>query len=354
MRLAIAMALLALGPTSAPALADDALFFQTNAPQKANEVGALVARDDGTFTDPTMFPTGGSGTGKPIESQGMLTISGRYLLALNTKSPAISALRIGGGTLKLTDKTGTQGFGPTSVAAAPNGRIVVLNAGKEGGFRHASLARLQLTDGEFDKLGGFGLGSGVPYAVALSARGSRAAVSFDDATVQTAEWLPDRLRRFSFETIRRSTPSALSFTSERNLLVASRAGNNDGLFHLALGKRKPDPSRRLDSLPGLGTHMTVQGPSGWTSFVSGVRSFRVKTDGSLKAGTEVELDGDTSDITASDDGERLYALNRTKGGVRVLALDAKTLETLGASAVLPDTAVGLTDVPNAVAAFPVD
>lgn len=96
-----------------------------------NAVLAFARASDGTLTPAGSFPTGGTGTGAGLGSQGALafTRDGRWLLAVNAGSGDVSIFSVSrSGALELVDRAPSGGDRPISISEA-NGVAFVVNAG---------------------------------------------------------------------------------------------------------------------------------------------------------------------------------------------------------------------------------
>ncbi len=110
-----------------------------------NAVVRFDRRRDGSLVESGSYPTGGTGTGGGLGSQGAVTLddTGRYLYAVNPGSASITSFRVRRDRLELIDVVESGGAMPTSVTV--HGDLVyVLNAGDPGnisGFttRHGDL-----------------------------------------------------------------------------------------------------------------------------------------------------------------------------------------------------------------------
>jgi 6-phosphogluconolactonase (cycloisomerase 2 family) len=96
----------------------------------ANHVLAYSRGADGSLSFLGEFDTGGIGTGGGLGNQGALVLSsgGRWLFACNAGSDEISVFRVTPHGLELTDKVGSGGRRPISLALHRN-LLYVLNAG---------------------------------------------------------------------------------------------------------------------------------------------------------------------------------------------------------------------------------
>jgi 6-phosphogluconolactonase len=106
-----------------------ALFTVDNA-AAANHVLAYHRATDGSLSPLGTFATDGAGTGGGLGNQGALVLShsGRWLFACNAGSDEISVFRVTLHGLHLTDKVGSGGRRPISLAVHRN-VLYVLNAG---------------------------------------------------------------------------------------------------------------------------------------------------------------------------------------------------------------------------------
>jgi 6-phosphogluconolactonase (cycloisomerase 2 family) len=93
---------------------------------------------DGQLANPTSFPTGGTGTGASLGSQGavVLSPSGRWLAAVDAGSDSVALFRVRANGIHRTDRVGSRGDMPVSVTIR-RGLLFVVNAGGTNiaGFR---------------------------------------------------------------------------------------------------------------------------------------------------------------------------------------------------------------------------
>src|SRR4030095_6043733 len=106
-----------------------ALFTMDNA-SAGNHVLAYRRAADGALSFLGAFATDGIGTGAGLGNQGALVLSrgGRWLFACNAGSDEVSVFRVTLHGLQLTDKVGSGGRRPISLAVHGN-LLYVLNAG---------------------------------------------------------------------------------------------------------------------------------------------------------------------------------------------------------------------------------
>jgi len=340
----------------APAMAADALFVQTNAPNGDNAVRVLVGGKGGKLASAGSFRTGGSGTGKEIASEGTLALTRnrRYLAVLDVGSSAVTVFRVGRGRLERTDRIASGGRHPVSIASGPNNRFVVLNA---RGTSNLAGFKVRRKSGELVALPRLSAplsedGAGA-YEVAVSASGKRAAVSYAKAKggndLELFRVAGGRLRSAGVAAVQGGRPSPISFLRNDRLLVGRMGPGGPGLATYGVGQG-------LDSLSTLGIivcwiETNDAGTLGWATFPSSVHSFGIGSSGKLSERRSKQLRGRSSDLTLGAKGRRLYVLNKRNGRVRVLALNPKKLTVLDASRRLPGTTTGIVDLPNNIGGF---
>ncbi|MCU1501934.1 MAG: hypothetical protein JWM12_1288 [Ilumatobacteraceae bacterium] len=93
-----------------------------------NAVVAFDRAADGTLTERGTYPTGGTGTGAGLGSQGALAIDGDHLFAVNAASDSISELRVRPDGLVLESVVPSGGTTPISITVR-NHLLYVLNSG---------------------------------------------------------------------------------------------------------------------------------------------------------------------------------------------------------------------------------
>jgi 6-phosphogluconolactonase (cycloisomerase 2 family) len=130
-----------------------ALFTMDNA-AAGNHVLAYGRAADGSLSSLGAFATDGLGTGDGLGNQGALILSsgGGWLFACNAGSDEISVFRVTPHGLQLTDKVGSGGKRPISLAVHRN-LLYVLNAGGLVGDADNVTAFL-FSDGELSPLAG--------------------------------------------------------------------------------------------------------------------------------------------------------------------------------------------------------
>jgi hypothetical protein len=355
--LALSVAFLAV--LCAPAQAADVVFVQTNAADGRNAVRALVATSDGDLRSAGTFRTGQSGTGRRVESQGTLatTQDGRHLAVLDVRSSTVTVFRVGNGRLRVTDRLGSGGRRPVSIASAGGNRFLVLNAGGKPG-----LAGFDLVDGTLVPVAGLNAtlsqSGASPYQVSISPNGGVVAVSYEDGTegrdVELFELSGDRLETRSLAAVQGGGPSPLTFVDESALLVGRMGPGDPGLGTYSvgsgLGSLTPLSLSSGGALP-CWVQISASRTRGWATSPAAVQTFAIGAGAKLEILRSRALTGRTSDVTIGEGDRRLYVLNERRGRVRVLALHPRNLSVLGSSGLLPKTTTGIVDLPNNIGGF---
>jgi len=96
-----------------------------------NEVAVYSRANNGSLSFQGSYPTGGTGKDGSLGSQGAVTISGRYIFAVNAGSNEISVLEFQNNGVKLVDKKSSGGTLPVSLTVLDD-YLYVLNAGGDG------------------------------------------------------------------------------------------------------------------------------------------------------------------------------------------------------------------------------
>ncbi len=135
-----------------------AVFTQTNS-ASGNAVLMFRRAHDGTLSAAGSYPTGGTGSGVGLGSQGAVTLSanGRWLFAVDAGSNDIAAFAVRDGGLTLTGRTWSGGTNPISVTVSDD-TVYALNAGTPNvsGFSIAHDGRLRPIGGSTRTLSGAG------------------------------------------------------------------------------------------------------------------------------------------------------------------------------------------------------
>lgn len=120
------------------------VFTSTNA-AGSNAVLVFNRAADGALTAAGSFPTGGAGTGSPLDSQGALALGRDHdqrLFVVNAGSNSISEFAVEGDGLTLLDTVPSGGVDPVSLAVSDD-LLYVLNEGDSGSPGNISGFRLE-------------------------------------------------------------------------------------------------------------------------------------------------------------------------------------------------------------------
>lgn len=170
--LALLLASFVWSASASAAGAAGAVYALSNAPA-GNAVLVWERAADGALTPAGSYPTGGTGTGGSLNSQGAIILSeeGRWLFAVDAGSNQIASFRVTADGLSQADHTSSGGTMPTSLAISGN-LLYVLNAGGTGniaGFRVGNDGSLQPVAGSARPLSG---NATAPGQVAFSPDGN--------------------------------------------------------------------------------------------------------------------------------------------------------------------------------------
>jgi 6-phosphogluconolactonase len=142
-----------------------------------NAVAVFARSNDGTLTPDGTFPTGGTGTGANVGSQGAVILSdgGHELFAVNAGSNSISYFRVDHDGLELQDTVASGGVRPISLTAHDH-VLYVLNAGGAG-----NITGFVVKHGQLSPLAGstrpLGAGSAGPAQVSFAPNGKTLVVT---------------------------------------------------------------------------------------------------------------------------------------------------------------------------------
>jgi 6-phosphogluconolactonase (cycloisomerase 2 family) len=203
-----------------------AVYTLTNSPA-GNAVVAYSRAADGTLTMQGTFPTGGSGTGSGLGSQGAVVLSddGRQLFAVNAGSNSISLFAVSPDGLELRATAPSGGVRPISLTVRGN-LLYAVNAGGAGNISGLVVGRDSLTPlaGSTEPLGA---GSAGPAQVAFSPDGSALVVT--EKASSTIDVYPVGLDgRAGAPVVSPSTggtPFGFDFDNRGHLLVSNAAGS---------------------------------------------------------------------------------------------------------------------------------
>jgi 6-phosphogluconolactonase len=329
-------------------LSHGAVYTITNA-ASGNGVASFARNADGTLTYVGTVPTGGTGTGANLGSQGAvaLTDNGRRLFVVNAGSNSISELAVKPTGLRLVTTFASNGIRPISLAVQDD-LLYVLNAGS------SSITGFTVDDEEVSPLAGSTqplLGTN-PAQIAFSSHGRQLVVT--EKGTQTIDTYPvDKRGRAQAGVSSPSagaTPFGFAFDEHGRLFVSEAAGSassytvDDSGAHVISG--------------AVATHqgapcwlvVTKNGRYAYTANAASatISGFGIAPDGSVAlldpSGATASLGAGAHplDEAVSNNGRFLYVLvdgRHTIAGYRIAA--DGSLSPLGEVGTLPAGSVGL-------------
>ena len=306
-----------------------AVFTLTNAPS-GNAVVAYRRAPNGALTYAGTYPTGGTGTGAGLMSQGAVVVTGdrRFVVAVNAGSHSISVFRTRPDRLELIDTESSGGVMPTSVAVR-NGLVVVLNVGAPNNISGFRLGPL----GDLHPIPGFT----APLSAAFTSP-AQVGFSHEGDTILVTERATNSISTFRLDGDELDgphvTPSAgptpYGFAvGARDVVLVSEAGAGGGAsaYRVARGELTPVSSNIMTGQRAA--CWAVLTPDGRFGYVSNagtgtITGFAIGRDGSAELldldGVTAATGGNPTDMAVSDDGKYLYARVGNLSAIAVLRI----------------------------------
>ena len=315
-----------------------------------NAVAVLARSADGALTWQASVPTGGSGAGSSLGSQGALALSddGRWLFAVNAGSNDISAFQVRPSGLSLTSRVASGGSQPISLTVR-GGLVYVLNAGGDGnisGFRVGNDGALAPLAGSTRPLSGSGVG---PAQVSFSPTGAWLVVTEKttnrlDIYAVGSDGLVSGVNTAASAG---GTPFGFAFGHRDELFVSEAAGSASSYIVGTAGLTVASGAVLTHQGAPCWAVVTENGRYGYTANAQdgSISGFAIASDGSISLidgdGRTAVVGGGNIDLAVSGNSRYLYELNgnRSISGFRIEA-DGH-LTTVGNVAGLPASTVGL-------------
>lgn len=332
--------------------APGAVYVLSNDPA-GNAVLAFTRAPDGTLTPAGAFPTGGTGLGAGLGSQGALTFSpdGRWLLAVNPGSDDVSIFAVaGGGALELVDRAPSGGVRPISVTVA--GQLAfVLNAGTPNnvaGLRITASGALQPIPGSTRPLSA---ADAAPAEVAFDQRGDFLVVT-EKGTSRLDVYAVDASGGIEGPTVVPSSgavPFGFAFTREGLLVVSEAAGSTVSAYQLVDGGLETVTA----SAPNLQAAacwiaITTDGRFAYSANTGGgnISGFAIAPDDTLAlldaSGVTAPAGDAPADLAFSRGSRYLYARNGGDGSISGYRVQGDgALEPVTVTSGLPAASAGL-------------
>lgn len=337
--------------------AQGVIYTMSNA-TSGNSVLSFNRAADGSLSAGPAYPTGGTGSGGGLGSQGSLVLAakGRYLLAVNAGSNSISVFGVESGGLRLVGVTASGGVRPVSVTEQ-SGIVYVLNGGGTN----------NITGFTFDRGGNLALIAGSARPLSAASTGP-AQVEFspsedvlvvtEKATNKISTYLVDRSGLVSGPTVNNSagvTPFGFAFDNHGTLIVSEAFGGAPGAASSYLVGNNGVLAVRSASVA------TTQNAACWIAVTNSGRfayasntasgnisGFAVRPDGTMSLLTPGGLTGVTgagtapTDLALTRNSQYLYALNSGNGSIAGFSVGGDgTLVPIAPIAGLSAGAVGL-------------
>jgi 6-phosphogluconolactonase len=327
---AVAAALVTFG---SPALAHDdddddgfrrgKLFMSTNG-AGGNLLQVFARSATGPASLLASLPTGGSGTGGGLGSQGAVTLStnGRYLFVVNAGSNSVSTFELREKGLELKSTVSSGGIRPTSVAEN-DGVVYVLNAPNGGagpgnsvvGFRNVKGVLTPIADGTRALTDG-SLPAQVSFdndgdVLVISERAANRMVSYSvrgNGTLATSA---------AMTTTPGNVPFGFSIT-RRNVLVVSEAGTSSASSFRIGERNEPaltiiSPAVANGEAAACWVAVTPNGRYAYTANAgaSSISSYRIDRQGALTLvaarAAVMPANNGALDMATTPDGKQLHA-----------------------------------------------
>jgi 6-phosphogluconolactonase len=321
-----------------------------------NSVLRFKRERNGSLTPDGSFPTGGTGTGSGLGSQGAIARSGNFLFVVDAGSNEVTVLRTGG-ALHVVSRVPSGGVQPISLTVHGD-LLYVLNAGDPGsieGFRGARLGRLHHIKGSSRPLSGSGTG---PAQVEFNPRGDILVVTEKNTNIidtYHVRW-DGRTSGPNVQNSTGQTPFGFEFTQRGQLIVSDAAGGAAGLSGLT--SYRLSRSGILSVITGpLGDNQTAacwvaisgNGKFAYTTNAgtNNISGYTIGRYGNLTlfgdGGATASTDASPIDLTFSRESRFLYALNAKGNSISIFGANEANgeLSPVGKVDGLPDGAAGL-------------
>jgi 6-phosphogluconolactonase (cycloisomerase 2 family) len=287
-----------------------AVFSETNSPA-GNAVLVFRRSADGSLSAPTSVPTGGTGSGAALGSQGAVTLSadGNWLLVVNAGSNDVSSFSVGDkGDLTLRGRASSGGILPISVTIHDD-LVYVLNAG----------------------------GSGNISGLRLQANGSLVSIANSTRGLSTAA----------------AGPAEVSFDpTGASLVVTEKNTNKIVTWHVTADVPTGRVINASSGITPFGFTFTPQGvlavteAFGGAANASAVSTYTINANGTLNVISASTPTTETSAcwIVATNNSKFVYATNASSASVSGFSARQGVLQLLDADGKSGVTGAGATDL----------
>ena len=333
--------------------------FTMNNSSNANAVLMFNRAADGALSFAGQFPTGGSGTGASLGSQGgvILGEGHQWLFAVNAGSHEISTFAVSAEGLTLVDKVDSGGLDPISLTVSGN-LLYVLNSGGNLGGTDNITGFVLSPHGKLRPLAhstqGLSAAATGPAQVGLSSDGTVLVVtekntSLIDTFVVDDDGLPADQKIFKSPG---TEPFGFAFDKRNHLFVTEAPGSavssysvlDDGVLDL-ISRSVPD-----DQSAACWMAINKNGRFGYAANAASnsASGFRIDHNGSISLLTPGGLTAATgtgpNDMAFSEDSRFLFTLNASAGSISVFRVDSN-------GSLAPRTAAGVPVGSDGMAAY---
>lgn len=302
------------------------VYTQTNA-TSGNAVLAYRVDSHGHAAALKSFATGGTGTGTGLGSQGSVTVSGRYLFAVNAGSDSVSVFRINGsGRLHALGAVPSGGDQPISVTVHDD-LAYVLNAGTD-----ANVSGFRLTHRGLRPV------AGSTRALSAGAQGP-AQVGFapDGHTLVVTEKASNTIDTFAVDHYGRAasavtspsvgaTPFGFAFDAAGTLIVSDAGGASSGsaatAYRIDASGHATAVNGAVENGVGTACWVVVDGSRVFTTNGGGgsVSSYSVAGDGALTLTAGVAATAGGAAIDGTLVGDDLAVLDAAGSGIHTFGI----------------------------------
>lgn len=322
----------------------------------SNQILSYRRSADGTLSYGAAYPTGGTGTGAGIGSQGaiILTQDSKFVLAVNPASNSISSLRIDNNGLKLISTVNSGGLLPVSITQY--GKLVyVLNGGGDAniaGFEINSYGILSPVKNSAKPLSAPAPG---PAQISFVQDGHVVAITEKGTNTITTYTIRENGTPGMMNTLASANPTPFGFAPGRNnvIYVSEAVGGAPNVSTVSSYYIAPNGKITLVTGPVSANQsaacwvaITKDGKYAYTTNTASnnVSSFRINGMGSVKVSSAIAAAAGTGPIDAAIDGgsKYLYVLNGGSQNISTYNIEAEgVLGHLQIVEGLPVGAVGL-------------
>jgi 6-phosphogluconolactonase (cycloisomerase 2 family) len=343
------------GKGQGPGIEANGTVFTMDNSAGENQVLVFNRGANGALTFANEVSTGGLGTGAGLGSQGGLALSRghQWLFAVNAGSHEVSVFKVYPEGIILVNKVDSGGLNPISLTVSGNLLYVLNSGGNVGGvdnitgFTIDPRGQLHQIPGSQAGLSGAG---NSPAQVGFSPDGNVLVVtekttSLIDTFVVDRTGVPIQHKIFPSPG---TEPFGFAFDKRGRLLVTEAPGSAVSSYSVSEDADLALISRSVPDNQAAACWLAVtkDGQFGYTAnaAANNTSGYRIARDGSISLLNANGISGVTgagpNDLTFSEDGQNLYALN-SGGSISVFSLGANGALQPGAAVTVPANSDGV-------------